>query len=135
MAFPYGNDGGQIGLRAREYAWLREVLLITDGHPVVFAYSIAAPRDLRGPWRMMSRIGSRPLGAALFADPQIVRLPLYIARVAPATPVHCRAEAALGAILPALWARRSVFVSKGRLLMVTEVFLPAMESVGPGQGV
>jgi chorismate--pyruvate lyase len=127
MAVPYRGDGQQIGLRRSEYAWIREVLLFTDGRPVVFAYSIAAPRDLRGPWRMMSRIGTRPLGAALFADPAIVRLPLRIARVAVETSVHCRAETALNASLPTLWARRSQFMSERRPLLVTEVFLPGVE--------
>lgn len=119
-----------LGLRAGETALLREVLLIADGRPVVFARSVVARRDLRGGWlRLWRGIGSRPLGAALFSDRRISRLPLACARIGVTDRRYHLARRSLAgdAVLPpALWARRSVFRLHGRSLMVSEFFLPAI---------
>ena len=129
-ARPCGDERTLIGLPAGRQAWVREVLLCADGVPVVFAHSILAPRDLTGAWHMARAIGSRPLGAALFADPSIHRGPLSSARLPVTHPLHRLAVAALGQDLPALWARRSLFSRHGRPLLVTEVFLPAIAAIG-----
>ncbi len=124
---PFLDERELIGLPAGRHAWVREVLLVADGVPVVFAHSILAPRDLRGAWHMAQAIGSRPLGAALFADPGIARGPLTAARLTAGHPLHRRAADALGKSLPTLWGRRSRFSRRMRPLLVTEVFLPGIE--------
>ena len=121
---PFPDEREQIGLPSRCHVWIREVLLIADGMPVVFAHSILAPRDLTGAWHMARAIGSRPLGAALFADPGIQRSPLSTTRLNGAHPLHRRASTAVKEVLPVLWARRSRFSRLQRLLLVSEVFLP-----------
>jgi chorismate--pyruvate lyase len=123
---PFADERGLIGLRHHRYAWVREVLLIADGIPVVFAHSALALRDLTGAWHMARAIGSRPLGAALFADPGISREPLRSARLPINHPLHRHAEAAVGKTLPPLWGRRSRFCRNNRPLLVTEVFLPGI---------
>ncbi|MDO8958978.1 MAG: chorismate lyase [Rhodocyclaceae bacterium] len=125
-ARPFSDERPLIGLPAGRHAWVREVLLVADGIPVVFAHSILAPRDLRGAWHMARAIGSRPLGAALFADPGILRGPLSAARLTAAHPLHRHAAAAVAATLPTLWGRRSRFCRQDRPLLVTEVFLPGI---------
>lgn len=121
-----------LGLRAGETALLREVLLIADGRPVVFARSVLARSERRGGWLQRLRgIGSRPLGAALFSDPRIRRQPLACARIGGRDTRYHLARRSLApdlaAVLPpALWARRSVFRLRGRALMVSEFFLPAI---------
>lgn len=129
FALPFTDERGQIGLRAHRLAWTREVLLLADDIPVVFAHSVLAPRDLTGAWHMARAIGARPLGAALFADPRIAREPLTAARIAPHLPLHQHASAVVAQDipLPTLWARRSRFCRLGRPLLVTEVFLPGIE--------
>lgn len=126
---PCGDERTLIGLPAGRHAWIREVLLIADDLPVVFAHSILAPRDLTGAWHMARAIGSRPLGAALFADPGIQRGPLQSARLDSQHPVHRLAATALSAELPVLWGRRSLFLRRTRPLLVTEVFLPAISEL------
>lgn len=126
-ALPLADERTLIGLPPGRHAWTREVLLLADGVPVVFAHSVLAPGDLNGAWHMAQAIGSRPLGAALFADPSICRGPLSAARLAPQHPLHRHACKALGEPLPTLWARRSRFCRLGRPLLVTEVFLPGIE--------
>lgn len=125
-ALPCRDESRLLGLRAGRNAWIREVLLIADAVPAVFAHSVLAPRDLIGAWHMARAIGSRPLGAALFADPVISRGPLQSARIAPGHPLHRLAMNATGASLPVLWGRRSLFLRHARPLLVTEVFLPGI---------
>jgi chorismate--pyruvate lyase len=125
-ALPCPDERTLLGLSPGRHAWIREVLLIADGVPVVFAHSALAPHDLIGAWHMARAIGSRPLGAALFADPGIRRGPLSAARLGVAHPLHRHAVAATGQALPTLWGRRSRFCRQGRPLLVTEVFLPGI---------
>lgn len=129
-ARPFTDERHLIGLPLGQTAWTREVLLYADDIPVVFAHSVLAPCDLNGAWHMAQAIGSRPLGAALFADPSICRGPLTTARLTPRHPLHRHAEQALGERLPTLWARRSRFCRLGRPLLVTEVFLPGIAALG-----
>jgi chorismate--pyruvate lyase len=110
---------------------VREVCLNCEGAPVVFAHSVARLRDLRGPWRTIARLGARPLGAALFADPRIKRRPLRFRRLAPNDELHARACAALRARPRALWARRSLFTLHNSPILVTEVFLPGILKLAP----
>lgn len=128
--YPLLDEHSLVGLAIDRYAWVREVLLYADGEPVVFAHSLFAPADLRGAWHMARAIGSRPLGAALFADPFIRRERLQVARLADDHPLHRRAETAVGHGLPVLWARRSRFVRLNRPLLVSEVFLPDIVRLG-----
>ncbi len=126
------DEAAALGLRAGERAWVREVLLLADGRPVVFARSILPRTSVRGAWYLFHGIGARPLGQALFADPAIGRSPLACARLDGRDARYHRARSALArygeasALPPALWARRSVFSLRGRGLMVSEVFLPAI---------
>lgn len=126
MALPVEDERALVGLPRGRRAWLREVLLLADGVPVVFAHTVLAPQHLRGAWRMAAAIGGRPLGAALFADPQVARSALRCARLGAAHPLHRCACDALDERLPALWARRSRFMRHGAPLLVTEVFLPCL---------
>jgi chorismate--pyruvate lyase len=126
LAQPIEDERRLVDLPRGRQAWQRDVLLLADGHPVVFAHTVLAPRHLRGSWRMTAGMGGRPLGAALFADPQVARGALHCERLTAAHPLHRRAEIALGAKLPVLWGRRSRFLRNGSPLLVTEVFLPGI---------
>jgi chorismate--pyruvate lyase len=130
LAQPTEDERRLVGLARKHCAWAREVLLVADGVPVVFAHTVLAPRNLRGPWRMAAGMGGRPLGAALFAQPHIVRGPLHCERITAAHPLHRRVEKALGRKLPVLWGRRSRFLHGGNPLLVTEVFLPEIAGLG-----
>ena len=121
-----------LGLRAGERVWVREVLLIADGRPVVFARSLLPARNVRGAWNLFQGFGARPLGAALFSDVAITRAPLACTRLDARDARYHRARSALCAQTPpvsltrALWGRRSLFCRHERALMVSEFFLPAI---------
>ena len=56
-ALPFADECTLIGLPAGRHAWTREVLLLADDVPVVFAHSVLAPRDLNGAWHMARELG------------------------------------------------------------------------------
>jgi len=110
----------------RRCALVREVHLMCRRTPVVFAHSVVDPRELRGAWQRITRLGTRPLGAALFADPRVKRYPLRQRKLGPRHELYRRACAALKVRPPYLWARRSLFALRGSPILVTEVFLPGI---------
>jgi chorismate--pyruvate lyase len=126
VRMPSRDEARLVGLRGGELAHVREVVLRADGVPVVFAHSVVAPRDLAGVWRSIGKLGTRPLAAALFADPRVVRFPLEYKCINRHHYLHARVSAAGLEPPRTLWARRSLFRLRGRPLLVTEVFLPSV---------
>lgn len=124
---PHRDEAALLGLVHGRKAWAREVLLLADGVPVVYAHSVAHPEVLHGAWRLLARIGGKPVGDAVFARPLTRRGAIEIRHLRPCHPLQRAACAAAG--LPAqtrLWARRSAFMHAGQALWVSEVFLPAV---------
>ncbi|MEC5387442.1 chorismate lyase [Uliginosibacterium sp. H3] len=126
-ARPHCDEAALLGLRSGEQACLREVLLLADERPVVYARSLLRHDSLRGAWLMFGGIGLRPLGTALFADPLIRRGPLSARRLDRRDTRHALVRQHAGLVSDeALWARRSCFVRHEQPLVVCEVFLPAI---------
>ena len=125
-AKPQSDEATLLGLRPQQRALLREVCLNCDDQPVVFAHSVLPRASLCGPWHGLARLGARPLGAALFANAEVVRTPLSYRRLQPRHTLYQRAAALLQPGVGCLWARRSVFTLRGSSIMVTEVFLPGV---------
>lgn len=123
------EEADALGLRRGVTAWVREVHLLAGGVPWVFARTVIPRRTLRGHGRTLTGLGTRPLGAVLFADPGVVRGPLQIARLDLRCPLARRALDVRGASGLPLWGRRSTFRIDGRPLLVCEVFLPALADV------
>jgi chorismate--pyruvate lyase len=121
---PLPDEAGLLGLRPGTAAWIREVWLQGGERRLVFARSVLPHESLVGAWRGLVRIGNRPLGAALFADTQVMRRPLSFRRLRKNHPALRSVGAGAS-----LWARRSVFVRKGRAILVTEAFLPEVLAV------
>lgn len=121
-----------LGVHRHSALWQREVLLIADGEPVVFARSLVAMPTIPAAWHLLHGLGGRPLATVLFNDPRVHRSPLEAARLdARDTRWHHAARATGLAALPALWARRSVFHRSAVPLLITEVFLPAIRNLAP----
>ncbi|MDH4284473.1 MAG: chorismate lyase, partial [Gallionellaceae bacterium] len=70
------DETALLGQPPRQKLYTREVFLYADGAPVVFAHSVVATHHLRGAWHALQNLGSRPLGALLFAHPLVERAPL-----------------------------------------------------------
>jgi chorismate--pyruvate lyase len=104
----------------------REVVLQCDGQPMVFAHTIGPWDADASDWPFFRSLGERSLGTTLFGDPRVARGDLQYARLHPRHPLMRRASAALGTISQPLFARRCVYRRKRGVLLVTEVFLPAI---------
>ncbi|MES2091479.1 MAG: chorismate lyase [Pseudomonadota bacterium] len=110
---------------------VREVVLLLDGMPVVWARSATSHRALKGPWKALTGLGNRPLAELLFLGRHVCREPLQTHHV----PRHGRIEQRLHAAWQQLhpdqpdaatprWARSSVFWRDGQPLRVMEAFAP-----------
>jgi chorismate--pyruvate lyase len=112
--------------------WEREVLLRCDGKPVVYGHTVVPMSATAHDWPLFSALGERSLGTTLFYDPLVQRGQLEFARIRPGHPLLARVHAALGGEGPGgrsdtvYYARRCVYRRRQGLLMVTEVFLPAV---------
>ncbi len=127
---PCRDEAHLLGLVSHQHALLREVMLMDQQQPLVFAHSVLPHKSLRGVWRGLGRLGNRPLGAALFADPRVIRTPLQYKKISKHHALYLRAAKNLASLPPSLWARRSIFqlnsAYKRQSIMVTEVFLPVV---------
>jgi chorismate--pyruvate lyase len=74
----------------------------------------------------LNKLGNKPLGAALFADPQVKRSPLQFKKLSRRHELYRRACRILPEPPAHLWARRSVFTLQRQPILVTEVFLPGI---------
>lgn len=127
-ARPHPDEVSLLGMRLRERAYVREVLLVCDGAPVVFAHSVLPLAGLRGGWHGIGRLGSRSLGEALFSNRRIVRQTLAYRRLRANHPLYRAAAAHLPTAAGSFWARRSLFCLDRHPLLVTEVFLFAIDT-------
>jgi len=120
------NEAQALGVLPHERCFVREVRLLCDGQPWVFARTVIPVRTLTGPRRRLSRLGKKPLGAVLFADRSMMRSGIEIARLSPGQPLFTRATAGLSQSLANIWGRRSAFFLNHHPLLVSEIFLPAI---------
>jgi chorismate--pyruvate lyase len=118
------DESTLLGIAPHELAYSREVFLLANGKPVVFAHSTCASEHLRGAWKAMSGLGNRSLGSLLFTHPLVMRQPLHFKALRAHHPLYHSATQTLGIAPDTLWARRSLFTLQGAPLLVTEVFLP-----------
>ena len=128
------DEAGALGLVRPMRVWEREVLLRCDGAPVVFAHTVVPSTSTASDWPLFSALGEKSLGSTLFYDPLVTRGPLEFARIRAGHPLMQRACAALGRAPGAAavhYARRCLYRRRQGLLLVTEVFLPAVLDLAP----
>lgn len=107
----------KLGISAAQPGWVREVLLLGQGEPWVYARSVAMQTELNNAYYNLTNIGSKSLGSILFSDDSFHRTPLELVRY----PME---------LLPPelansnLWGRRSCFINQHLNIIVQEVFLP-----------
>ena len=117
---------------------VREVVLRINGRPAVWARSSTPLTAVKGPWRAIKGLGTRPLAELLFEHGQVRREPLIAQRLAQQGPQRRHlarqwaciawdgewlADKAAEDDAPG-WSRRSVFRYRGHPLQVLECFAP-----------
>ena len=134
-AVPLRDEWRCLGMAGPAETLAREVLLICDDIPVVYAHTIVHPRSVALDWPFLKALGTQPLGHSLFADPRVARGDFEFALLDTHHPLVRRAHHALSDApitgVERLPARRSVFRRGASAMLVTEVFLPALAGFKP----
>ena len=120
---PRQDEARILKLRPAQRGLIREVQLLCNGKPCVFARTVIPVRTRSGRQRRLASLGSRPLGAFLFADPTMRRGPVEISRMVRGHDLFLLATAGLKQAHLEIWGRRSVFYLSGKPLLVSEIFL------------
>ncbi|MEY2680207.1 MAG: hypothetical protein RL661_438 [Pseudomonadota bacterium] len=122
---PGMDEARQLGLKPGHRAIVREVALQNGPQPLVVARSIIPAQTLHGADRRLARLGNRPLGHILFADPRLQRLQLQWTQVDKRDWKHgLFADQDTPATL---WGRRSLYsLGPEHKLLVAEFFLPPL---------
>ncbi|HYD60666.1 MAG TPA: chorismate lyase [Noviherbaspirillum sp.] len=126
------DESDAVELPRRIYVQEREVLLQCDGRPVVFAHTIVPLSATTSDWPFFGTLGERSLGSTLFGDPRVLRGKMQYARLRAQHPLVERACAALGVtgFDAPIFARRCLYRRRNGVLLVTELFLPAIAHLG-----
>jgi chorismate--pyruvate lyase len=119
----HDNERSYLTNQAGDYQ-VREVLLLADNTPWVFARSIIPSALLEKEWRSL---GSAPLGKQLFNDQRFKRGEFQIATLDSHSFAECFSHNAPSHLL---FARRSLFCLGQYSVLVAEVFLPDSPAYG-----
>jgi chorismate--pyruvate lyase len=123
---PLHNEIKRLRMRERQVSFIREVFLYCDDQPWVFARTVIPRKTLSGKQKHLAHLGSRPLGAVLFADPQMRRDEIEATCLHPHEQLFHKAVAVLSSAPTCIWGRRSVFYLNNKPLLVNEIFLPGI---------
>ena len=102
-------------------ALVRQVLLCCDGKPLIYARTVIPATTVQGAQRRYANMGSRPLGAMLFADRTMRREAVQVAKLPLSHVAYKYVKGGKG-----VWGRRSVFRVSGKPILVSEYFLPEL---------
>ena len=122
---PDPSESRALGLRLGEGVLAREVQLLCNNKPWVFARSVIPNKTLSGRHRRLKHLGESPLGAYLFKDKSMKRDAVELACITPAHQLFAIAtEKNTSKNVAAIWGRRSLFRLSGKPILVSEFFLP-----------
>ena len=122
---PHCDEARVLGMRPEGRALIRQVQLLCGSRPWVYARTVIPATSMSGRLQRLAHLGSRPLGAMLFADPGMRRGRVELARITPGQALYAAALRRPGRRPPAaIWGRRSVFRITHKPLLVSEIFLP-----------
>jgi chorismate--pyruvate lyase len=123
---PFHNEIARLGMQPRHRALIREVLLYCGETPWVFARTVIPRSTLNGKEKYLANLGSKPLGAVLFADPHMHRDEFEVACIEAGEYLYTAATHTSQKKPKQIWGRRSAFYLSKKPLLVNEIFLPAI---------
>lgn len=121
---PTRDEAKALNISNDQFALIRQVHLCCDNKVVVYARTVIPLSTLKGAQRSYGNLGSRPLGAMLFADRSMQREEVLVTRLSPENALYEKT----GAQNETVWGRRSVFKVGGKPLLVSEYYLPVLFS-------
>jgi chorismate lyase len=113
-----------LGMRPGGLAIIRQVQLLCEAQPQVYARTVIPLSSLSGRLRRLARLGARPLGAMLFADRGIRRGDVELARIRRGEALYTDVAGDQPQSDGEIWGRRSIFRLARKPLLVSEIFLP-----------
>ncbi|MGB7931215.1 MAG: chorismate lyase [Gammaproteobacteria bacterium] len=125
---PRLDEARALDMRRGGLAIIRQVQLLCDEHPQVYARTVIPVSSLKGRLRRLARLGARPLGAMLFADRGMRRGVVELARIRPSETLYADAVRDTRCIRGEIWGRRSIFRLAHKPLLVSEIFLPGFSA-------
>ena len=126
---PLIEEARALNLPPQETAWVRCVLLKCAQQDWVYARTIIPNLSASNPWQSLQNLGDKPLGEVLFELPGIQRSEFEFSKQPLKSWPYLKT--ALTNITPKTlgYARRSVFRQQNWPLLLTEVFLPDLQSL------
>ena len=113
------EEASAMSLKPVRSALVRQVLLCCGDQSLVYARTVIPATTVQGAQRRYANMGSRPLGAMLFADRTMRREDVQVAILPASHEINQFSKAN-----EPVWGRRSVFRVAGKPLLVSEYFLP-----------
>ncbi len=108
---------------------VREVLLCSNGIPLVMAHSVIPTLSSSGSNQQILRLGTKPLGAVLFSKTRKhskAKPPRDIARLDKSSELWKKCSKHFAGLGSPLWARRTLYHLKGHPILVNEIFSPSL---------
>lgn len=95
----------------------------------MYACTIFPARTLSGELKKLAHLKNKSLGSVLFKDPDLQRSQFEVMCFAEGMPEHRIVTKHVAHDTSTFWARRSLFTIQQKSLLLTEVFLPDIESL------
>lgn len=121
---PTLDESKVLNIANNRFALIRQVHLCCGGKAVVYARTVIPLSTLTGAERHYGNLGSRPLGAMLFADRSMRREKVMVTQLLSDNALYEKTEAGGEPV----WGRRSVFYVGNKPLLVSEYYLPNLFS-------
>ncbi len=110
----------------KETDYIREVLIKSHEESMIYAKTLLKVIDLEDAWVCLKTLGQQSLANILFKDPQIYRRSLLY-RICDSDDILYRRLKSLSCIHEEiLWVRQSEWERDGKILSLTEAFLPKL---------
>jgi len=125
---PLTDESLSLKLSLNELSYQREVRLMDGDRANVYARTIVPRTTYMSMQHRFNKLGNKPLGELLFSDPTVTRGRIEIACIKPGQWLYEIALLEEDERPQLLWGRRSEFYIAGKVLLVNEIFLPALYS-------
>ncbi len=110
---PTAEEQTYLAIANHQPSFIREVFLVCENIPVVFARTVIPATSLTEENRQLLHLGNQPLGELIFSQSDLLRSTIDIVKTVDASQ-------------QSVWGRRSLFLFNKKPLAVYEFFLPAL---------
>jgi len=119
---PFLSERRQLHLPLSRFSLIREVMLHTNGKPLLLARTIIPEETIKVAHRNLAHLGTRPLGEVIFSYPDLERVTMDLTLIRPTDWTAQTQQKAH--INQTIWGRRTVYAIQKRPMLVSEFFLP-----------